>query len=182
MAKRVKRQPGRVSMSAAAVHVDLSVPAFSRLLDMGVIERQPKGHGYDLTECRLARFRYLENLASGRSGPDGGELLSKQRARLATAKAEAEERRNLAASGRLVSLEAVGRVWARGFRNCREHLLSMPGQCADRLTLHTLEDRVQVFEILNQQVCEALTNLADGKFEGDGQVTDHVADDEEVVE
>jgi hypothetical protein len=46
------------------------------------------------------------------------------------------------------------------------------------LTLHTLEDRVQVFEILNEQIREALANLADGKFEGDGQVTDHV---EEVV-
>ena len=72
-----------VSASAAAAHLCVSSMTFAKLLNQGVFERKPRHIGYDLSTIRSARLRQLEAAAAGRGGPDGGDLLSKQRARLA---------------------------------------------------------------------------------------------------
>jgi hypothetical protein len=154
------KKDGRVSMSVAAIHCGISVVSFARLLDMGVIERQPREVGYDLTTCRLARFKYLENLAAGRSGADGGALLAKERAILAREQREAAQIKNELARGELVHLEAIKRVFTPMFYNFREIALGTPGVISDAISAHTKEDRVRVFEIVDEKIRDMLDLLA----------------------
>jgi hypothetical protein len=153
-----------VSMSAAAIHLGISVVSFSRLLDLGVIQRQERGC-YDLTTCRLARLKHLENLAAGRSGPDGGALLAKERALLAREQREAAQIKNALARGELVHLDAVEKTLTPLFYNFREHALGTPGKIADSVAAACGGDRALVFRILDDQIREMLDDLADGKSE-----------------
>jgi hypothetical protein len=73
----VKEDRKHASARAAADHLCISTTTFSKYLNQGIIKRQPRNVGYDLDECRRARFKFLENQAAGRSGEDGGELLAK---------------------------------------------------------------------------------------------------------
>lgn len=41
--------------------------------------------------------------------------------------------------------------------------MSIPGTCADRLTPYTPKDRVEIHEVLREQVYDALNDVADGK-------------------
>jgi hypothetical protein len=157
------KKDGRVSMSVAAIHCGISVVSFARLLDMGVIERQPREVGYDLTTCRLARFKYLENLAAGRSGADGGALLAKERALLAREQREAATIKNAVARGDYVSLDLVEKKLTPLFSNFREQALSTPGVIADAVAQACGGDRALVYSIIDDRVREMLTELADGK-------------------
>jgi phage terminase Nu1 subunit (DNA packaging protein) len=145
----------------AAKHICLSVSRFRDLVDSGVIARQPPGK-YDLTTVRESYIPHMQKLAAGR-GADHGAALSTQRARLATAQAQAAEMKNAAFCGDLVSLSTVGKVWDREIRNVRERFLSIPGTCADRLTPFTPQDRGAITGVLRDVVYEALDDVADGK-------------------
>jgi hypothetical protein len=147
-------------MSAAAAHCCTSVVSFSRLLDLGIIERQARDVGYDLDVCRAARFKYLENR-------DGGAALSAQRAKLATAQTVAVERRNAVDAGDLVSIAVVRRDLEADFAVMREISLSLPGKVADSLTPHCAEDRGVITEILRREIREMLENLSDPKSYGE---------------
>jgi len=143
-------------MSAAAAHCCTSVVSFSRLLDLGIIERQPRDVGYDLDVCRAARFKYLENR-------DGGAALSAQRAKLATAQTVAVERRNALDAGDLVSIELVRRSLETDFGVMREIALGVPGKIADSLQPHSALDRGVIAEIVKLEIYEMLENLSDPK-------------------
>jgi phage terminase Nu1 subunit (DNA packaging protein) len=151
-----------VSMSAAATHCGISVVAFSRLLDMGVIQRQPREVGYDLTTCRLARFKHLENLAAGRGGIDGssGAALSASRSRLAEAQTRAQEMKTAILSGEYVRLEVFARVLDEMFVVAREIALSTPGKTADAVAAACGGDRALVFRIIDDEIREMLTLLS----------------------
>jgi phage terminase Nu1 subunit (DNA packaging protein) len=171
----------------AAKHICLSVSRFRDLVDSEVIARQPPGQ-YDLKAVRESYIPHMQKLAAGR-GADHGAALSTQRARLATAQAQAAEMKNAAFCGDLVSLSAVGKVWDRELSNVRERFLSMPGTQADLLTPFTPKDRAEIHNILRDVIYEALNDVADGKTIS-AEVTGrnrwsgadhHVADDEEPV-
>jgi phage terminase Nu1 subunit (DNA packaging protein) len=178
------------SAKAAADHLCVNATTFSSYLNKGIIERQPRHKGYDLDLIRAQRFKYLENLAAGRSGDDGGQALSRQRARLAQAQAVREEMKTATLTGHLVSTEAVGRILDREFRNIRERFLSMPGAQSDRLTPYTPKDRAEIFNILRDVVYEALNDVADGKTIASAAANgktqwlnaEPIADDKEAVE
>jgi hypothetical protein len=181
-------QSGRVSAAAAADMLGVSGPTFAKLMAERAFERQPPKAGYVLRDVVRGTVAHYQRRASGRSGPDDGMLLAKSRARWATAKAEAEERKNLAASGRLVDLELVGKVWDREFLNLRERFLSMPGVQADKLTPYTPKDRAAIHDILRDVVYEALNDVADGRTlareaaNGKTPWAEPIADDKEAVE
>jgi phage terminase Nu1 subunit (DNA packaging protein) len=158
-----------VSVSAAAVHCGISVTAFTRLLDMGVIQRQPREVGYDLTTCRLARFKYLENLAAGRGGADGssGAALSASRSRLAEAQTRAQEMKTAIMSGEYVRLEVFAKIHETHLMVFRERCLSIPGSCADSLTPFTPADRAAIELVLRDKVYEALDELSNPDWQAE---------------
>jgi hypothetical protein len=155
----IKKKRG-ASTSAAAAHIGVSGPTFARLLNTAVIERADRGVGYDLRTVRLARLRQLEALAAGRSGVDGGELLSKQRARLAAAQTDAALLKNAILSSEFVRLASVRNVLEREFTIMKEKILSTPGKTADALSPHTSQDRGAIFDILHAEAIELLENLS----------------------
>src|SRR5437899_2847294 len=152
-----------VSASAAAAHLCVSSVTFARLINQGVFERKPRHVGYDLDLLRAARFRYLENAAAGRSGADGGALLTKERALLAREQREAAQIKNALARGELVHLDAVEKTLTPLFYNFREHALGTPGKIADAVASACGGDRALVFRIIDDQIREMLNELADGK-------------------
>jgi phage terminase Nu1 subunit (DNA packaging protein) len=157
-------QKRRVSHTEAAAHLCISGPTFSRLINEGVIPRAERGTGYDLAECRRLRFKHLENVAAGRSGQDGGALLSKERALLAREQREAAQIKNELARGELVHLDAVEKALNPLFHNFREHALSTPGVIADAVAQASGVDRALVYRIIDDRIREMLDELADGKF------------------
>jgi hypothetical protein len=159
----VKENRKHASARATADHLCIDPSTFSKYLNQGVIKRRPRHIGYDLDECRRARFKFLENQAAGRSGEDGGELLSKQRARLATAQAVREEMKTAALCGDLVSLDLIEKVMTPLFYNFREQALSTPGIIADAVASVCGGDRVLIYSIIDDRIREMLTELADGK-------------------
>jgi phage terminase Nu1 subunit (DNA packaging protein) len=146
----------------AAQHIHLSPSRFRDYVAQGVIRRRPSGR-YDLDEVREAYCLHAQKVMAGRLD-EGGKSLSTQRARLATAQAQAAEMKNMAASGQLVSLEAVGRVFDRYVRVFRERCLNVPGSTADSLSPHCAEDRIAIEGILRDQMYAALEDIADPKF------------------
>lgn len=91
-----------------AVHLDLSQAAVSNLAAAGVIAAGEGRVGYDVDASRTAYIRHLREQAAGRAGSNPQGLnLADERARLAAAQAEAQERKNALDRGELVSLSNV---------------------------------------------------------------------------
>ena len=89
-----------------AAYLDLSQQAVSKLKTAGVLP-SPTGRGsYDLDVSRVAYIRHLRAGAAGRGG-GRDDSLEAQRARLAAAQAEAQERKNAHDRGELVRLADV---------------------------------------------------------------------------
>lgn len=151
-----------VSASAAAAHIGVSLVTFSKLLNTGVIHRQPRDVGYDLTTVRIARLRQLEAAAAARSGVDGGALVAKERALLAREQREAAQIRNQYARGELVSLDAIQKALEELFIGVREIALGTAGKVSDAVSTHTKEDREAVFTIIDEEIRAMLTLLSTG--------------------
>lgn len=160
-------------MSAAAIHCGISVVSFSRLLDLGVIQRQPRDVGYDLTTCRLARFKYLENLAAGRGGADGssGAALAASRSRLAQAQTRAAELKTGIMSGQYVRLETFARVCDEVFMTMREIALCVPGKTADAIAELSGIERYVIEGLIRDEIYEMLELLSTASVIARG--TDH---------
>lgn len=88
-------------------HLGVSQPAVAGLVRDGVFMPAARG-SYDLNACRLAYCAHLREQAAGRAGQPGAALdLATERARLAAAQAEAQERKNAVERGELVSLPDI---------------------------------------------------------------------------
>jgi phage terminase Nu1 subunit (DNA packaging protein) len=142
----------------AGKHICLEVARFRDLVAAGVIKRMPSG-GYKLDVVRESYIRHMQKVAAGRAA-DGGESLSRQRARLATAMAERAERANQAEAGLLVEVASVVGTIEPLLVVVRQGLLNLPGICADALTPFTAQDRGSISEILRKQVYQLLTHLS----------------------
>jgi phage terminase Nu1 subunit (DNA packaging protein) len=104
----------------------------------------------------------MQKIAAGRSGDDGA-VLSKQRARLATAQAQTAERKNEIANGAYIATVAVQNELGLIFGVMREIALGTPGKIGDSLQPYTPLDREKIYEIVKREIYEMLTNLADPK-------------------
>jgi phage terminase Nu1 subunit (DNA packaging protein) len=148
------------SAAQAAAHIDLSRVAFTELIAKGVITKPTKQGGYDLTEVRLAYIRNLRKIASGRAGGSGADQLTAQRVRLATAKAEREERQNAIERGEACNVVFVRRFVEFLLLDIRNLLLNMPGEVSFLLANR---EQTEVHETLDAIVREKLEAIADPK-------------------
>jgi phage terminase Nu1 subunit (DNA packaging protein) len=152
------------SAAEAARHVGLSNVSFAKLLNDGVVERQVRTVGYDLTVVRLACFKHLRSLAAGRGGVDSGEMLSRERSLLAKEQREAVSLKNAISRGDYVSLAVVKSALVSTFAVMREQVLTLPGAIADSLAPFSPNDRAQITDIIRDKVYELLEGLSEAKI------------------
>lgn len=88
-----------------AAHLDLSDRSVRELKRKAVLPPAGKGQ-MDVDACRLAYIRHLRGAAAGRDSSRVGSLEA-ERARLAAAQAEAQERKNARERGELVNLPDI---------------------------------------------------------------------------
>ena len=123
-------------------------------------ERAQFKGGYDLNEVRLAYVRHLRKIASGRAGGSGADQLTAQRVRLATAKAEREERQNAIERGDVCYVVFVRRFLEYLLLDVRNLLLNLPGEVSFLLALR---EQTEVYETLDAKIREKLEAIADPK-------------------
>jgi len=148
------------SAAQAAAHIDLSRVAFAELIARGVITKPAKQGGYDLNEVRLAYIRNLRKVASGRAGGSGADQLTAQRVRLATAKAEREERQNAIERGDACDVLLVRRFLEYLLLDIRNLMLNLPGEVSFHLAHR---EQTEVYKTLDAMVREKLEAIADPK-------------------
>jgi hypothetical protein len=147
--KPSKKRSEVVTVTALALHLDVSREQITRLEKQGVIERRAGG-GFDQDECRV---RYLRHLRERRPP---GEF----RNRFEAAKALREERK--------VALEGRALCLMSDFTTSQETMTALVfaglDAAAARLHPHDRKARLRVEEehtILKQQVSTAFGRLAD---------------------
>lgn len=94
------------TQSELAGHLDLSQQAVSKLKNAGVLPAPNGRRVYDLDAARIAYVRHLRGGASGRDSSRAGSLEA-ERARLASAQAEAQERKNAKERRELVDVNEI---------------------------------------------------------------------------
>lgn len=145
------------SASAAAAHIFVSNVTFARLLNEGVIKRQPRDVGYDLDVVRAARLSHLERVAAGRGG-EGADALTEERVKLTRIKRQREELRAGIEAGQWGRLATVGRYLEQKLIELRDRLLGLPGEAAYALAMRPQEE---CFQILDDFVRAKLEEIAD---------------------
>jgi phage terminase Nu1 subunit (DNA packaging protein) len=148
------------SAAQAAAHIDLSRVAFAELIARGVITKPAKHGAYDLDQVRFAYVRHLRKIASGRASGSGADQLTAQRGRLATAKAEREERQNALERGDACDVMLVRRFLEYLLLDVRNLLLNLPGE-ASFLLAH--REQTEVYDTLDAMIREKLERIADPK-------------------
>jgi hypothetical protein len=129
-----------------AVVIGLSERRVSELTRVRVFTKP-----YDLVACVQAYVRFLRT--------EPGKLKD-ERARLVKAQASLEELKLRARTGELVRRDAVGkRVFAMN-RSTRDNFLNLPSRTDALVAAES--DRQRCFDILNKEVLQILTGLADG--------------------
>lgn len=119
------------------------------------------GHdAYDLAETVGRYVEHLRGTAAGRGGAEQVLTLTSERARLARAQADAQEAKNAALRGDLVSAIEVEHVWSDVLRGLRSQLLALPSRIRADLGHLTPADVAQIDRIMR----DTLTSLgeADG--------------------
>jgi phage terminase Nu1 subunit (DNA packaging protein) len=148
------------SAAQAAAHLDLSRVAFAELIAKGIITKPTRQGAYDLDKVRLAYVRHLRKIASGRAGGSGADQLTAQRVRLATAKAEREERQNAIERGDVCDVVLVRRFLEYLLLDVRNLLLNLPGEASFLLANR---EQAEVYETLDVMIREKLEGIADPK-------------------
>jgi hypothetical protein len=145
------------SASAAAAYIFVSNVTFARLLNDGVIKRQPRDVGYNLDVVREARLRYLEKVAAGRGG-EGADALTAERVKLIRIKRQREELQAGIEAGQWARLATVQRFLEGALLAMRDRLLGLPGEAAYALAMRPQQE---CFEILDDFVRAKLEEIAD---------------------
>jgi hypothetical protein len=121
------------------------------------------------TFARALEAHRLVNASNNDSASDCASSLIAARVRITLANAEAKERENLIASGKLCNVEDIGSEFERVLRVHREHLIAMPGKIADRLAPHSALDQGEIVETVRREVYDfmdemrkSLTDIDDG--------------------
>jgi phage terminase Nu1 subunit (DNA packaging protein) len=163
------------SSADAARHVGLSDVSFGKLINIGVIERQDRVTGYDLTKVRLKCFAHLRSVAAGRGGVNSGEMLSHERAMLAKEQRETITFKNAIVRGDYVSVPLFKKQLVTDLTVTRERALSLAGKVADALKPHTPKDRSAIYDVIKSEVYEMLGDMANPPAYVDAKVADQVA-------
>ncbi|MGF6859660.1 phage terminase Nu1 subunit (DNA packaging protein) [Rhodobacteraceae bacterium MBR-64] len=106
--------------------------ALTQLVKRGIATRL--GHNaYDLTTSTRAYIEHLRGTAAGRGGEEQVLTLTGERARLASAQADAQELKNATLRGEMVKADDVAREWADVLRALRSRLLAVPSRVRQSL-------------------------------------------------
>lgn len=148
-----------------AAHLALSQPAVSDLVRSGIIKRSIGRGGYSLDDCRTAYIRHLREVAAGRSAgdPDAPNLVL-ERARLARAQADAQERKNLEADGQLIDMDLAGEVFFETARQSRDAWTNWPSRVAPLLAAELQLPIATLLAGLEEHVHRQLVALGDPTF------------------
>jgi phage terminase Nu1 subunit (DNA packaging protein) len=142
----------------AAQHICLSPSRFRDYVAQGVIKRKPSGQ-YDLDEVREQYCLHAQKVMAGRLD-EGGNSLSTQRARLATAQADAQILRTGIMSGLYVRLSVFEKVIEEGFMAMRSIALNVPGKISDAVAELSGVDRGVIEGLIRDEIYEMLTLLS----------------------
>jgi phage terminase Nu1 subunit (DNA packaging protein) len=145
-----------------AAHLDLSQSAVSQLASSGVIKAANGRGGYDVDDCRTAYIRHLREVAAGRSAgdPDAPNLVL-ERARLARAQADNQERKNREADDELVEMTVVEHVFFESARTCRDAWLNWPSRAAPMIAAETGVSIDKLLAALDAHVHQQLVDLGE---------------------
>lgn len=143
------------SMSEVAQHLNTSQPALAKLIDDGVIDKQPRGK-YDIDEVRSQYIKHFRAIASGRAA--SGDLdLGAERARLAKEQADAKEMENAIERGDLVYIEKVAKEFETQLLKAKTKLLAMPSKIAAEV--HASANVKEAKELIELNMQDALSEL-----------------------
>jgi hypothetical protein len=93
------------------------------------------------------------SIGSEAGSSDASSLLA-ARVRITNASAEAKERANLLASGKVCLIEEVANAVGGVIEVLKENLFAVPARVAERISAHTPEDRIAIFKIVESAVYE----------------------------
>lgn len=139
-----------------ARHLDLSQQAISKLKNAGVITAPAGRNGYDLDACRIAYVRHLRNSAAGRDSARVGSLEA-ERARLAAAQAEAQERKNRRDRGELGSVAEM--------RDAGAGVIVMIVAQLQRVGARVAQGDAKLRKRIEMEIDEVLTDLSMTRIE-----------------
>jgi hypothetical protein len=112
------------------------------------------------TFARALEEHHLANASNNDGANDGGpsdtSSLMAARVRITLANAEAKERENLIAAGKLCDVEAIGDEFERVLRVHRETLLAIPGKITDRLSPHSASDRGAIMQTIQREIYDCM--------------------------
>ena len=142
-------------MTEVAQHLQMSPAALSKLIDEGVIDKQPRG-GYDIDAVREQYIKHIRAVASGRAAQ--GDLdLGAERARLAKEQADAKEMENAVERGELVYIEAVAKEFEEQLLKAKTKLLAIPSKIAAEV--HACANVKEAKELIEINLTDALNEL-----------------------
>lgn len=143
------------SMAEVAQHLNTSQQALSKLIEDGVIDKQPRGQ-YDIDEVRAQYIKHFRAIASGRAA--SGDLdLGAERARLAKEQADAKEMENAIERGDLVYIEKVAKEFEAQLLKAKTKLLAMPSKIAAEV--HASANVKEAKELIERNMQDALSEL-----------------------
>lgn len=145
-----------------AAHLDLSDRQIRNLIAAGILERPDQRGSYDIETCRLAYIRHLRSVAQGHRTEDGGLDLVAERARLASAQADAQELKNAELRKELVRAVDVEKANVSIASAIAARMLQIPAALADRCAALTVP--AEVFKLIMDAIRDALTELADAEL------------------
>ena len=154
------------SQKEVARHLSLSQQAVSQLVASGVIPA-PTGRGtMDLDQCRVAYITHLREIAAGRSAgdPEAPNLVL-ERARLARAQADAQERKNLEADEQLIDMDEASNLFFEEARRARDAWLNWPSRVAPLAAAKLGMPVDPLLEVLNEHVHQQLVDLGGQEFD-----------------
>jgi phage terminase Nu1 subunit (DNA packaging protein) len=136
-----------------ADHLGITQPAVAGLVRDGVITPAARG-SYDLDVARLAYCSHLREQAAGRASQPGAAFdLATERARLAAAQAEAQERKNARERGELVDLVEI--------TNTFTGLIELTKAYLSRVGAVVAKGDAALRQRIDQAVNDALIDLSD---------------------
>lgn len=142
-------------LADVAQHLNTSQQALSKLIDAGVIDKQPRGK-YDIDSVRTQYIKHFRAIASGRAA--AGDLdLGAERARLAKEQADAKEMENAIERGDLVYIELVAKEFETQLLKAKTKLLAIPSKIAAEV--HASANVKEAKELIEQNMQDALSEL-----------------------
>ena len=173
--------PELFSVSAAATKLKRT----RRTIERAIENIKPTSTAGGLRKWTLQQL--IEGLNENTNAPvtgKGGKVeqpitggLAHQRARLATAQAEAVEHKNRIASGQFVPVQIVAEVFETANTVVRERMLAVP-TIASVITSLVNPTTEEVHEIIRVEIYAALTELADPEyFQKAGEAINPLASD-----